>query len=546
MTTSADNDDLIREIAWGIKHDAFDDPVSRSALRAFNHGVCDDVVAGILIGRVKQVQRQEALGELNPFRKPRLFRGGLVLGIEGIRIPLQYLVEHLWIIGNSGSGKTCLLLWLLLQIAAGGHAIWVSDNYKKQVRHLRFLLQRLGRELVILGARDWKFNLLECSGDPGTHLKMVVDILCRLLDLPPRSRSILRQVCHDQYRKHGVFEGCSDSFPTLFHAYESIRATRGLNEAAREAILDRLGALLTALTPKCAAYRVGWKAIDLAHHSIVFEMQGATELVKQVLLEPCLFSLFQHEIDRGVVNGRLNLCIAFEDSQRFFGRQTGYEITPMDELAGIIRGSGKSLCVVTQTAIGLSRQLIPNLGTKIFGRLGCHEDYEILGADLGLSSQQREWARLHLKPGMFIGQVASGDWREPFLFNAPLVSTPSVIDDQDATESVKALDSLRTVPAPEFAHWEPHGVIEVAQPTGTALSETEIRYLKAVIANPGKPSSFYSSAAGISGRRAAEIRRRLVQDEYLREHTVATGQRGRSSIVLQPLEPAFKAAGGAS
>src|SRR6058998_3813166 len=99
MKNSSDRSELFQHVVWGIRNDAFEDPVSQSALRAFTHGICDDLVAGILEDRVNQRQKQEALGELNPFRKPRLFRGGLVLGMKGIRIPFQWLVEHLLIVG---------------------------------------------------------------------------------------------------------------------------------------------------------------------------------------------------------------------------------------------------------------------------------------------------------------------------------------------------------------------------------------------------------------------------------------------------------------
>jgi len=521
-------DGLFDKVVWGLHHDAFEDPVSHRALNAYQHGICDDLIASILTGQVDRLQRQEALGQLFPFRKPRLQSGELILGKEQYRIPFQWLVEHLLIVGNTGSGKSTLFIWLLLQLSC---AFWVSDNYKKQLRHLRRLLGRQGRDLIVLSASDWKFNPLQASGDARIHLSLAIDLLCRLLDLPPRARSILRQTCDELYSKFGIWEGRVDAWPTLFDLYERVKAAPDLNEAARDAILDRLGALLAGF--KAVAYRVGWKPEDLACHSIVFEMIGAPEATKRILLETTLFSLFQREVERGVVNGPLNLFIGFDDSQRSFDAcgPTGGEIMP--ELAGIVRGTGKSLCVVVQTMAALSRKLIPNLGTKIFGRLGSHEDYDTLAADLGLTSQQKEWARLHLKPGMFIGQVSKGDWREPFLFNVPLPNIPTVVSDQEARDSVRALDSLPVVPATEFEKWEPYARVEINQ----SLTDTELRFLHAVVANPGKPSSFYARAVGISGKRAIEVRQRLAA--YIREHEVATGQRGRNAIVLEPLPSAY-------
>jgi len=94
------------------------------------------------------------------------------------------------------------------------------------------------------------------------------------------------------------------------------------------------------------------------------------------------------------------------------------------------------------------------------------------------------------------------------------------------------------VPATEFAHWEPHHIVELSSQT-KPLTDTELRYVQAVVATPGKPSSFYARTIGVSGKRAAEIRARLVKENYVREHELATGQRGRNAIVLEPLPAAF-------
>ena len=114
--------------------------------------------------------------------------------------------------------------------------------------------------------------------------------------------------------------------------------------------------------------------------------------------------------------------------------------------------------------------------------------------------------------------------------------------DEEAAESIRALDYLPVIPAPEFARWEPHPVNEInAQSSSTRLTEIKLRLLKTVVKQPGKAATFYTKLAGINGRRAAEIRRQLVAAGYLREHSVAAHSRGRTAIVLEPLPPAFEA-----
>jgi hypothetical protein len=545
--TSSPFDDIV----WGRQHDAFDDRLGRRLVRAWCVGARDAEIAQLIHDKVHHLQVQDALGELLPFRKPRLYHGEVALGkdVDGrpILVPARWFGAGVLVVSNTGGGKSNLLCFLLLQLGVCRCCFWIVEMYKSQIRHLRRQFQRLGINLIILRPRDWKCNLLQASKcDPRLHLVMAVDILIRLLDAPPRARTILNHACYDLYRSFGIWEGRTNAWPCLFDLYEWVRTSQGLNVPARDAILDRLASLLMALTPHCAAYRLAWNPIDLARYSIVFEMRGASELVKQILIEPMLYSLFLNEVERGVVNHPMDLFVAFEDGQRFFDtaqHMISGEITPMDELAGVIRGSAKGLGVVVQTIQGLSRRLIPNLATKIIGRLGSHEDFNSLGADLALNPKQLEWVRLHLKPGMFVGQASEGDWREPFPFNVPLLNIPTVVDDREAAVSVAELDALQTVPADEFAKWEPHPTIDVS-PSTTQLSEVEIRFLKVVIENPGSPSKFYCRLASLSGRRAVEIRKRLIAAGYLREHKVVTGARGRAAIILEPLEPAFEVAAG--
>ncbi len=105
-------------------------------------------------------------------------------------------------------------------------------------------------------------------------------------------------------------------------------------------------------------------------------------------------------------------------------------------------------------------------------------------------------------------------------------------------------DSLQRRANPEDSATS-KSTVQAAGPANPSqgLSELELRYLKAVIGSPGKPSSGYAKLARISGQRALEIRRRLVTEGFLREHSVSTGHRGPPAVVLEPLAPSFHALG---
>jgi len=546
---------LLQKVQWGQERGAFRSRVGHAVANAVYLGMDDKVTRDLVDNEIRRLRQQEFMGTLPPFKAGRFNARQLCVGndIHGGPLYLLYswLLSGLLLISNTGGGKSNWLSFLALQLATVC-PFWFSESYKNQLRLLRPLLQRLGIDLIIINGRDWRWNLLQPHiRDTRLHLTMVVDLLVRVLDLPPRGRSILARGLHELYRRHGVWNGNRDNYPTLIELFEFVRVTQGLNPQARDAILDRLASLILALTPRCAAFRVGWSPSDLIRHHIVFEMRGSSETAKQILLGSLLFSVFYQEVERGVVNSPLiKGVICFDDSQRFFdaGAQGGSgELAPMDELAGVIRGTGISLWVLAQTAAGLSRRLIPNLGNKFIGRLGSHEDYASMGADMGMAAEQIDWARLHLQPGQFIGQVTH-EWREPFVFQVPLLKFTELVSDAEATASMRALDNLPTVFAEEFAGWQPQYTMDLSEkspaaaaPVKPVLDEAAIRFLKAVVQNPGQPSSTYARIARLGTKQAVEIRNRLVDAGYLREHPVATGARGRQSIVLEPTPSAYAA-----
>jgi hypothetical protein len=80
-----------------------------------------------------------------------------------------------------------------------------------------------------------------------------------------------------------------------------------------------------------------------------------------------------------------------------------------------------------------------------------------------------------------------------------------------------------------------------APPPADELSETDLRFLRAVVVAPGQASAEYAKAAGLNGTRAAETRKRLVERGYLKEHRLARKTTGKPAMILEPLEPALQA-----
>lgn len=110
----------------------------------------------------------------------------------------------------------------------------------------------------------------------------------------------------------------------------------------------------------------------------------------------------------------------------------------------------------------------------------------------------------------------------------------------DRQLNIASLLALPCEPAAEFQDWRPGRSNDPQVAFQTAgkcsdLGEPDLRFLRAVLSHPGKPSSAYAKLSGLGTHQAIKARQRLTDAGYLREHRMSTGVRGRSSVVLEPL-----------
>jgi hypothetical protein len=548
---SESDDKFFERFNWARTHGAFNDHRGSRIQRGLSILPHDKLLRSLAESRIHYLEQQRKAGRIPPFVQAQMLDGELVLGqdLHGspIRIMLDWLCSGLLTIASTGAGKSNLVFWLLSQFACLAPSVFLFEPYKLQCRLLLPVFRRVGKPLIVLPWQHWRWNLLQCAGcDPGQHAATAVDLLVRTLNLPGRAAAILRQGIYALYGKFGVWDQDPARFPTLFHLFEWTRAQTNLNSASREAILDRLGAFLLSLTPACGAWTRCWSPADLSRYSIIWEMRGASESVRNLLPQSLLFSIFNTRIAQGLVNTPLELLLVFEDAARVFSDRTTAEgeVTPLDEATGIVRGAGLGIWPIAQSTVGFSRRTRPNMAIRIFGRLGCHEDYLTLGADCGLNAEQLDYVRHRLVPGMFVGQVGIGSHTLPFLFRVPLARLPTGPSDAEVEESQAPLRELPTEFADEFAKWTPQLVVEVSPPAtekAPVLSEADFRLLRAVVEHPGQSITFYCRQTRLSGKRLAEARKHLVDRGFVREHPVALRARGRTAIVIEPLEPAAQA-----
>ncbi|MDI6450497.1 hypothetical protein [Anaerobaca lacustris] len=435
------------------------DPEGRSLLKCYHYGVLDAFVVGRIHQRVERaLQERKNLG--NPFLPPELHRGNFVLGLDRrqqwLWTFMQVLNAHTLIVAGTGAGKTTLSKFHAIQIAPHVRGMWLVDLRKREYRALRPVFARLGIDLKIIRGRKFCINPLQVpmGVEPIEYAATAADLLVSVLNLPPRASTLLRTTIIKLYRANGVLAG-GRRFPTMFCLFEAIRSDRSANAQARQAALDQLEAILTALGPDILGYHCGWDPHELARQHLAMELTGLPESGKDLVLGYLLTAEFMSRIARGLSNPRMDLWIAFDEAQRLLSQRqetAGYGGNALIDLLGLVRGTGVGLQISVLSTHDLSPN-VPNLtGTKIFGRCGSVGEYTTVGRYMGLTSEQIAWCAHHMVPGLFVGQMADGNWRYPFVFRVPPltplptgdpIDTPT--DDGNVSAAVPRLPSVEWV-----------------------------------------------------------------------------------------------------
>jgi len=556
MAMNADNvlseiDQLMLE---GRKFSVFDDFYGQHLLTLYYNKILDPFVYSSIKGRVESEIRKYVLSGL-PFYHPKLHCGNFIFGEDlnkqPIIIPIQYLNAGCLEVAGTGAGKTNRAMFYALQVALQVKGMWLVDLRKAEFRFLHPILAKKKIKLRIARGRKFKFNPLQVpfGVDPYAYAAQAADLLVKVLNLPPRASTLLQSTIIKLYKKYGIFSG-SLQYPTLFHLFEAVRTDKAANSQAKQAILDSLDLLLLSLGAEVLGYHRGWMADKLAVEKLAIELAMLPEIAKDMVLNWLIVSEFTSRIARGVSNPKMDLWICFDEGQRLFSQRKETQSThgsATTEQAGLVRGTGIGFSVSVLTTEDLSR-LIPNLtSTKILGRCGSLAEYTAAGHFMGLSQEQIMWCMHHMTPGVFIVQVAEGNWRYPFVFKIRLIDKSKIapMTDEEADQTIASMDVGDIVPAAianrdgiEIPHEDQKTDTRKTSITSEELTPAEFKLVRAVVESPMRVSSDYVKLAGISPNTLRKLRPILIEKGLIKEHCSEGSVRGRTARRWEPLDAA--------
>lgn len=418
MKSKKDVPQSVQDLIYALDNRLLEDDLGRASLQIVHAGIDDPFTYSEIENRVAKHKISQAFE--GPYKKAVLNKGDLIIGVDTngrtFRFPSQYLNGHSLTVGGSGSGKTTKSRFLVMQVARKVKGVWCMDFVKNEFAILQPYLERVRVRLMVVKARELKLNPLQCPDHvtPMEWAPRIADILVSTLQLQPRSQKLIHLTILQLYRQFGVLDG-SKNYPTLFDLRETTFSDKDANFAARRSVVDAIDPVLMSIGD-ILMYRQGYKTSDLAEMRIAFQFGGISEVDKNLLLNSLVMAEFTSRVAQEISNREMNLWICCDEAARLVSssNQTG----GISDLIGLVRGTGIGLDLSIQSS-DLAPSVLSNTSNKFISRCGSAKDYDTIAAAMGLTNEQRSWLNTNLVPGLFVGQVGEGYWRQPFIFRIP-------------------------------------------------------------------------------------------------------------------------------
>lgn len=354
------------------------------------------------------------------------------------RVKRNELLRHVFILGPTGTGKSTLLLNLLVQIQAAGIPFMAFD-FK---RNYRCLLRAQGSENVIVftvGRNTAPLSINALTPPPGVEFEEWAEALSDIIStsylLLQGARNVMKEALLQAHEQHGASA-------TLAHAHELLAreldatksgsrrygwlesSTRSLEELTKGSFGRALNA--TNATP----------VADLLARAVVFELQGFGDDQKRFF---CLFWLEVVLLLRkssGAPREQLQHVLVFDEGHNVFPRERPGEVSVPARLAREVREFGEAIIAATQQA-DVSESLIANSGFKLILRCDYPKDVTFASQLLQIDTR---WL-----PKLAIG---TGIARLPVRFYSPILFT----------FGVQPIKNLTITDAEVHEQWQRHNL----------------------------------------------------------------------------------------
>ena len=381
------------------------------------------------------------------------------------RIRRNELLRHVFILGPTGTGKSTLLLNLLIQVQEAGVPFMVFD-FKRNYRTL--LAAPAHDDLVVftVGRATAPLHLNALQPPSGVEFEEWAEVLADIIStsylLMQGARNVLKEALLQARNRNG--DGA-----TLAHAHALLQAVLDATKAGsrRYGWLESSTRSLEELTKGSfgrALNTTGQTINELLSRPVVFELHGFGDDQKRFF---CLFFLQGVLLLRKNASSareRLQHVLVFDEGHNVFPRERQGEVSVPARLAREVREYGEAIIAATQQA-DVSESLIANSGFKFI--LRCDYPRDVTFASQLLQIKPEWLPKLALGTGIARLPVR---YYSPFLF----------------TFGVQPIKNTIVPDAVVHAQWKRHFTgVPVPLPTVVPhASDRELQLLRDVAAHP--------------------------------------------------------------
>lgn len=387
------------------------------------------------------------------------------------RVKRNELLRHVFILGPTGTGKSTLLLNVLLQIQAARIPFMVFD-FK---RNYRCLLRATGSESLIVftvGRNTAPLSINALTPPPGVEFEEWAEALSDIIStsylLLQGARNVMKEALLQAHAQHGTAA-------TLTHAYEllarELDATR--SGSRRYGWLESSTRSLEELTKgsfgKALNATNGTPVAALLIHPVVFELQGFGDDQKRFFCLLWLEIILLLRKSSSAPREQLQHVLIFDEGHNVFPRERMGEVSVPARLAREVREFGEAIIAATQQA-DVSESLIANSGFKLI--LRCDYPKDVTFASQLLQIDARWLPKL---------PIGTGIARLPVRFYSPILFTFGV-------QPIKNLTITDEEVHDQWSRTQPATQEDVGTaPTGILVSEREEALLRDVAMTPISP-----------------------------------------------------------
>jgi hypothetical protein len=436
--------------------------------------------------------------------------------LHSFSISLEDINRHTAIFSSTGTGKTTLIVNVLLQLLTLEKPIpFLVTDWKQDLRDIT-----RNHPVWVLRWEWLKLNFLQPPKGVSKKqwMMIVADIFAHVFGFFSASENYMMQFMDRLYKKH------QDSYPTLQELYEAIENTEEKSRRYveyQDVVKNRLASMLIVLKDVVDC-RVGFPLEELLNHPVVIEFDGLRRDEANFIVEYLLAYIFAYRMANGH-RGSLRHVIVFDEATRVFYRKREWRETTIElglpfieTVPQIIRDYGEGILFALQEPSSASHSLLANSNVKIVGFLGEGGDINAITDSLDLTDEERS-AILKLERGEWLVKKAG---MEPFIirsFDYPLEK--NVTDEELKQRMSSILSELYKTVVPVSTQPQEKTI----KPQLPTLSQDAQKLLFNVNEHPFTGLSSRYRTLGFSGRRAEVAKEELIQNGLVKEVDVVLG-----------------------